>query len=287
MNDILKENLIEGGADLHLHTIASDGTYTSSRMVENAKSKNYTTIAITDHDTTDGVDEAVETGKKLGVEVIAGTELTVEYNECEMHILGYFINKDNKAFQQTLKELREIRMRRAKEMAAKLEMLGFKIPLNSIIRENHDSAIGRLHIANLLISEGHVASIEEAMARFLRKGKPAYVPKKRLHPAEGIGLIHKIGGIAVLAHPGLGGLEKFLPDLIRFGLNGIEAFHSKHTNSQTEMYIKIAAEQKLLITGGSDCHGKGKEKELLGLVNLPKKYLDALKEFHKGKICSS
>ncbi|MBP8016712.1 PHP domain-containing protein [Candidatus Gracilibacteria bacterium] len=272
-----------GLTDLHLHTTASDGTYPPEKVVRNAYEKGFKIISITDHDTTEGLDEALVAGNIYGIDVIPGIELTVEYKEVEMHILGYYINRDNDEFQNQLQILREIRVNRAMEMADKLENLGCKIPIDEILAESKNKAIGRLHIANSLIIKGYATTIDEAMAKYLRKGRPAYVPKKRLHPSEGIMMINCIGGIAVLAHPGIAGLEKFVPDLVEFGIEGIEAFHTKHSDSQTEKYIRIAEEHNLLITGGSDCHGLAKDTELLGNINLPYKYITALKEYHKLK----
>lgn len=269
-----------GLTDLHLHTTASDGTYPPEKMVKLASERGFTTISITDHDTTEGIDEAKIAGNIYGVDVISGIELTVEYMDFEMHILGYYINKDNDDFQNFLMTLRDIRLNRAQEMADKLKTLGYSIPIDNIIQSSEKASLGRLHIANSLISAGHVQSIEEAMSRFLRKGRPAYVPKKRIHPIEGIDLIKNIGGIAVIAHPGLANLERFFEDLIKFGIDGIEVFHTKHSPSQSERYLKFAEENKLLVTGGSDCHGLGKETELLGAINLPEKYLKQIKDFY-------
>ena len=282
MNQIFN-NKSEKFIDLHLHTISSDGTYAPEKVVRLAQERGFRTIAITDHDTTEGLEEAISAGIKYNIEVIPGIELTVDYAQTEMHILGYFINKDSSAFQNILLDLRETRLNRAIKMAEKLKELGISIPIQKIISVNCESAIGRLHIANALISEGYVSNINEAMSRYLRKGRPAYVPKKHLLPSEGIKLIKDVGGVAVLAHPGMGNLERFLPALIEFGMEGIEVFHSKHNEGQIKKYLHLADEYKLLITGGSDCHGLGKDQELLGTIHLPEKYLIQLKDYYTKK----
>jgi hypothetical protein len=264
--------------DLHVHTTASDSTFTPEQVVRLAVKKGFRAIAITDHDTTLGISPAQRTGEELGLEVLPGIELTIEYNEHEMHLLGYGIQPNDATLLKTLTRLREVRRARVIKMTELLEALGAEIDIERVLDQvEKDGAVGRLHVANELVRLGHAHSIDNAMNTYLRKGRPAFVPKLTFTPAEGIRLIQQAGGVTSLAHPGMGRMEQYLPDLVKAGLHGLEVYHPNHTPEQTKQYLALAKEHGLLITGGSDDHGHAKEEVLLGKIRLDYALLDTLK----------
>jgi len=255
--------------DLHTHTTASDGTYSPRNLVKLAQKEGVKILAITDHDSTAGVWEAVLTGKKYGVKVIAGVEISVVFEPTEMHILGYGFDVIDPDFIDTLNKLKENRESRNPRMIAKLKELGFDITLDEVIAEAGGDIVGRPHMARVLMKKGYVSSIDEAFQKYLGKGCPAYVPKEKLTPKQAINIIKNAGGLSFLAHPVYlekdeKGLKKVLEQLIAYGLDGIEAYYTYHNEEQTELYLKLASLYNLLISGGSDFHGENKPEIRLG-----------------------
>jgi len=269
--------------DLHIHTNFSDGSFTPEEVVRYAQEVGLSAISITDHDITDGILPAIKEGVKRGIEVIPGVELSVELknsSEGEMHILGYFINWEDVQFQEQLRLFRNIRERRAIHILEKLSQIGIKLDEKKLL-EFGTGSIGRLHIAKFLLEEGYVKDIPEAFHKYLGWGKPAYVPKFRLKPEDAIKIIKKIGGIPVLAHPFYGnyGNRNLISELVRFGLKGIESWHSKHPEKTQQLFISLAKEFNLIVTGGSDCHGPvGDEPPLIGTQKVPYEVLLNLKK---------
>jgi predicted metal-dependent phosphoesterase TrpH len=256
--------------DLHIHTTASDGTMSPSEVVRYAKKKGLRAIAITDHDTIDGIAEGLQEGSKLGLEVIPGVELSVDFSKGTMHLLGYYIDHTSVALLEKLAIVQQARAERNLKMIAKLRRLGIEIELSEIKEAPEDGQIGRPHFAYTLVQKGYAQSIQEAFDRYLRKGGPAYVEKFKFSPAEAISVIHKAGGVAVLAHPftlnqiQLQDLEPVVVELKEKGLDGIETYYPEHSEGQTKLYRTLAQQYGLLITGGSDFHGLNKDKEELG-----------------------
>ena len=254
--------------DLHTHTTASDGTLKPQELVNLAQQSGLAAIAITDHDTVDGVEAALKEGLALGLEVIPGVEISVDFIN-ETHILGYFINPYDSNLRQVLEKLREFRQKRNPLMVKRLNQLGFAITLEEVAQEAKGNVIGRPHIAKVLMSKGYVKSMQEAFALYLAQGKPGYVAKEKLTAKEAIGLIRTSGGIPVLAHPkclqlDFPDLEKALQHLVQLGLKGIEAYYSTHSQAETQYYLQLAERYNLLITGGSDFHGSNKPEIKLG-----------------------
>ncbi|MEW6041082.1 MAG: PHP domain-containing protein [Elusimicrobiota bacterium] len=270
--------------DLHLHTTYSDGAFSPEDLVRYAQETGILAIGITDHDTTDGIMPAIKEGAKCGVEIVPGVELSAELRsstEGEMHILGYYINWENLAFQEQLKLFRQARERRAFHILDKLASLNIKIDEEKLFRISGIGAIGRLHIARAMLEQNLIDSIPEAFHKYLGFGKPAYVPKLRLKPQEAIKMVKKIGGIPVLAHPLYGNYanKNTIYSLVNAGLIGIEVYHSKHNTKVQEQFISLAREFGLLITGGSDCHGPFNDKEpLAGSIPVPYEVLENLKK---------
>ncbi len=264
-------------ADLHLHTTASDGTLTPRRVVEAAAEAGFSTIAITDHDTTAGLAEALTAGAALGIEVIPGIELSALDGELEVHILGYHIDPDNPALKQITAKISHARSNRAVGMVEKLNGLGVHITLKRVKELAGNEVIGRPHIARAMLERGYISDQKEAFtSEYIDRGGKAYVERYKLTVREAIRVIKEAGGIAVLAHPGyLSDRKKRLgtEDISRYkewGLQGIEVYYSHHKDAQITEYHQIAERESLLITGGSDCHGG--DNPLLGSVRLPQKY---------------
>lgn len=268
--------------DLHIHTTASDGSYTPEEVVERAKALGLTAIAITDHDTMDGVAAALKRGQELGLEVVPGIELNTDYQDIEVHMLGYYLDYTAPAFQAELVHLREARVNRMREMVQKLNAQGVKISYDRVRELAGEGSIGRPHLAKAIIEAGYAKDWDQVFQRMIGRECPAYVPRTKLTPPEAVKLILQFGGVPVLAHPGLNGLDEIILELVRAGLKGIEVYHYDHAEPAIKHYRKIAEKYKLLITGGSDCHGPGvKSGTRLGQVMLPDELLTGLKEAHK------
>lgn len=242
-------------ADLHIHSTCSDGTLTSKEIIKWASKKNIHAIAITDHDTIEGIKAAVENGKIYDIIVVAGIELSCTFQEEEVHILGYFIDYKDENLIQSTKVLKESRESRGKKIVNKLNDLGFSLSFKEVCEIAGNGVVGRPHIAKAMIRRKYVNTVEEAFDKFLKKDKPAYVERYKISIKEGIDLIHNVGGVAVIAHPGLLKSENVIYEAVRFKIDGIEAIHSKHTKQDKLKYSKIANKNNLIITGGSDFHG--------------------------------
>lgn len=272
--------------DLHTHTTASDGSMTPAELVRHAYNKGLAAVAVTDHDTVGGIDQALEEGKRLGIEVIAGVEISVDFST-EMHLLGYFLNSHCEPILKTLEDLRERREKRNPRIVNKLNELGFDITMEEVISKAAGGNAGRPHIARVMTEKGYVNNMDEAFEKYLGSGRPAYFKKDKLLPQEGIAEITRSGGVPVLAHPffiGLpyGQLEQLVKELAGYGLKGIEAYYSWHTEEQTSSLLRIAQKHGLLVTGGSDFHGSFKPDIEIGTgkgtLKVPYSLLAALKQ---------
>jgi predicted metal-dependent phosphoesterase TrpH len=264
-------------ADLHLHTNFSDGTYTPEELAAQAAKQKLAAIALTDHDTVEGCERAASACKALGVEFISGTELTAELEDNEVHILGYFIDTHNPKLLAELSKFQATRQNRIREMTARLNALGVPLKEDAVFALANCRSPGRPHVARALVQAGLVGSLDEAFERFLKKNRPAWVPKAKMSALEGIALIHQAGGLAVMAHPGLNRTDEVIPELVEAGMDGIECFHTKHSSSTVEHYLEIADKFRLLVTGGSDCHGLSKGKPLIGTVRVPYEHVERLR----------
>ncbi len=260
-----------GNVDLHLHTTASDGSYSPRGIVQYAKKNGLVAVGITDHDDISGLEPAIDEGDKIGVEVLPGVELSTKYKKGTMHILGYMIDPGNESLNDALTDLKNARITRNKKIIEKLTDLGMNITLEEVKEEAKDGSVGRPHFANILLRKDYVGNYYEAFNKYLKKGGPAYVDREKLTIEEAIELIRSASGIPVLAHPHSlkierrKKLEAFIKPLIEYGLGGLEVYYSRHTKPQTETYKKIARHLDLLITGGSDFHGKNKPGVKIGV----------------------
>ena len=258
--------------DLHVHSTASDGSLTPREVVAAAKAQGLRAIALTDHDTIDGLAAAVAAGAELGLEVIPGIEISAHHEPGSMHILGYFLDYQAPLLQARLDILQQARADRNPQIIAKLQKLGVDISLAEVQQASGGGQVGRPHIAQVLVEKGYVASFQEAFERYIGNHGPAYVAKFRFPPQEAIAMIQAVGGVAGLAHPftleysSTSHLRSILAQLVSFGLQALEVYYPEHDLQRQELYRQLAAEFGLVITGGSDFHGAIKPEILLGQV---------------------
>lgn len=265
-------------ADLHLHTYFSDGTFSPEELVGHGHRQGFAALALTDHDSVEGCARMAAACGAAGIDFIPGTELTAEHNDTEIHLLGYYLDTENQTLLTEIAKFQAVRQNRIREMVARLN--GLKVPLEveSVFALANCKSPGRPHVARALVKAGLVGSLDEAFERFLKKNRPAWVPKAKMSALEAIELIHQAGGLAVMAHPGLNRSDDVVPVLVEAGLDGIECFHTKHSTVTSERYLEMADKFHLLITGGSDCHGFSKGKPLIGTVKLPYEHVERLRE---------
>lgn len=282
--------------DLHVHSTESDGTLTPEEVVFAAKEAGLSALALTDHDTASGAKAAAEAARSCGIELIPGIELSTQYTPSsgkggskEIHIVGLYIDPQNELLQQKTKEFRECRDNRNAKMVAALQQEGFDITLDALLAENPDSVITRANIARFLYNHGQIKSISEAFDKYIGDGCRCYVGRFKVSPMEAVTLIRQAGGVAILAHPLLYhlssvNLQQLIDDLKGVGLDGIEAIYSTYTTGEEQLVKKIAAQNRLLISGGSDFHGANKPSIHLGCgrghLYIPYSVLDAIKVRH-------
>ncbi len=264
-------------ADLHIHTHYSDGTMSPAEVVKAASDYGLAGISITDHDTIDGIEEAMALGKTSRLEIISGVELSSEHHGKDIHILGYDFELDGSPLVRKLKEMQGARMERMKKMIIRLKELGLKdVELDQVCSQTRSDAVGRLHLAKVLVAKKHVHSIEAAFDKYLAEGAAAYFPKFFQTPFETIKLIKDSGGVAVLAHPMLTQKDELIPGFVKAGLDGIEVYYPNCSKEVTDFYLGIAEKHGLYVTGGSDAHGEAKTSTYIGKARVPYRYLEEL-----------
>lgn len=267
--------------DLHAHTKASDGSLSPSELVEKADSLGLIAIGITDHDTISGLAEAFKTGKTLDIEVVAGVELGVDYEGNETHILGYFSEENYKKISSYFDWILEKRHERNRMLINNLNKAGYDVTFEQMYVKAAGGTPGRPHLAKCLIEKGYAEDVNEAFEKILLR-KDIFIPREKTKPESAISEILKNGGVPVLAHPVYmdqeGLFEKTLKHFIDMGLRGIEAFHSDHTETDTDKYLIAAKEYKLIVTGGSDFHGANKDNAFLGQPPVDDRYYHSLLE---------
>ena len=264
-------------ADLHLHTHFSDGTYSPEELAGHAKRVGLAAVALTDHDTVEGCEPMAAACAARGIEFIPASELTAELGHFELHILGYGLDITHPRLLSELARFQAVRQDRIRDMCGRLNRLGIQLAAETVFALASCKAPGRPHVARALVQGGFCSNLDEAFNRYLKKHRPAWVPKAKVHASEAIQLIHEAGGVAVMAHPGLNRTDDFIPDLVAAGLDGIECFHTRHSTVMSERYLLMAEQHGLLVTGGSDCHGMNKGKPLIGTMRVPYEYVARLK----------
>lgn len=266
-------------ADLHTHTLNSDGQLTPTELVRKARQHGLQALAVTDHDTVQGWPEARTAGRKWNVEVIPGVELSVTVGAKEVHLLGYFFDPEHPALRQHLEAFQVRRRERAEGMVARLREAGIPLEFEHVAAQAPRGVLGRPHVALALVEGGHVASYEAAFAHYLKDGGPAFVPKPRFPAADALAMLHEAGGIGVLAHPGHWTGDQTIMALVRAGMDGIETVHPSHDYTLTRYYRQVARDFLLLETGGSDYHGvRPQDEENLGRCSIPYPQLQRIRQ---------
>jgi len=264
--------------DLHSHTTASDGALAPRDLVREAARRGVRVLAITDHDTTDGLAEALdEAARHPPLTVVAGIEINCDVEGGEIHILGYLLDYAAEWFQEFCRVQRAERAARVYRIAARLAELGMPIEPREVFDLVKEGAAGRPHIAQVMVNRGYVKSAREAFDKYLHAGGPAHVPRKKLEPGEAVAIVRKARGVPVLAHPGLAGKDELIPGLVRAGLMGIECYYAEHSAAQTAAYVQMCKDLGLVATGGSDFHGPNLGRpNALGSPHVPLAVYEAL-----------
>ncbi|MBZ0159900.1 PHP domain-containing protein [Candidatus Methylomirabilis sp.] len=263
--------------DLHTHSTASDGVLSPQGLVRFAKDSGISVLAVTDHDTLEGLPTAMAEGQRIGLQVIAGVEITAHVGDLEIHILGHFIDPDDNRLVEFLASSRNDRVERARRMVEKLWGLGLPLDVTEVLSLAPGHSVGRPHVAQAMIRRGYVTSLKEAFDRYLTQGKPGYVERSRTPAALAIRAIKEAGGVPSLAHPGQYGHDEIIPSLVQQGLMGLEVYHSEHDAGSLFRYERVCLEYGLLAVGGSDYHGtEGLRSMGLGRPALPEARFEQL-----------
>ena len=271
------------GIDLHTHTVYSDGTFTPAELVALATERGLDVVALTDHDTTDGLAEADTAAAAAGIELVPGVEFSTVREDEGMHVLCYFMDPANAEFRAELQRLQDDRFTRGERMVAKLQEMGYPITFERVRQIAKGGNIIRPHVAQALVEAGVVPTLKDAFSEDLIGSKgPAYVEKQALHPLQAIELIHRAGGACVLAHPGTWREVSpvpvtFIEELVEAGLDGIEAAHPEHTPEMELAYVEMAERWGLIWTGSSDCHGIRYDPVRLGSRSTAPEQFERLK----------
>ena len=258
--------------DLHTHSTASDGSRLPADVVREAHRAGLIALALTDHDTVDGLDEARAAGRDLGVRVIAGVELSAVEDSAETHVLGLHL-ADPASLALDLARLRAMRLARAEQIVSRLNALGVRIEFSDVLEQAAGGAVGRPHIARALMSHGWATDIRDAFDRYLGNGRPAFVPKEQLAVTEAIAMIHRAGGLAVLAHPGAAGTRQRIEARAAAGLDGVEVRHPSHGAEDVARLTALVEHFHLVPSGGSDWHGATDGNRILGMMRVPAEWV--------------
>ncbi len=242
-------------ADLHIHSLASDGTFTPTEVVNRAGELGIHALALTDHDTVAGVAEAAEAARSAGLDFIPGIEMGSDVGDRDIHILGYFVDYEAAAFLNYLTDLKDKRLTRAAEMCERLTAAGMPLTLDDALRQTSNGLLTRAHIARAVVAAGYARNLGEVFELHLGNGKPCFVPKDNFTAGDVIEAIKTAGGVPVLAHPQLSHADEKIPELVEQGLMGLEGYCLDHKRHDIDRYLTLADQYGLVITGGSDCHG--------------------------------
>ncbi len=258
--------------DLHVHTNHSDGSDAPERVIERAAACGFAAIAIADHDTVSGLDPAERAARRQGIEFLPGVEISASYGRLEVHVVGLGIDAKCVPLLQTLHDLQASRSTRVDRIIERLDERGVPLARAEVEAQARlGSALGRVHVARALHAKGITTTVQQGFDKYMRPGGKAYVPKALMPCRAAIDLIHRAGGVAFIAHPGVGkALAKLLPRLLDLGFDGIEVYHTQHTPGQVTQFTQAALERDLLISGGSDCHGTATKPDPdLGKIRVP------------------
>jgi predicted metal-dependent phosphoesterase TrpH len=271
-----------GSADLHIHTYYSDSTSSPQEVVDDALKAGLSCIAITDHDIVEGVNPTIEAAASHALEVVPGIELSSEFENCDIHILGYFIDYTQASFLEKINIFLDARMERMKTMIMNLKAVGVNnIEFEEVCALTHSKAVGRAHLAMLLQQKGWVSNFKAAFEKYLSPGCPGYAPKFNQTPFEAIELIRSCGGVAVMAHPMLTQKDELIPRFAAAGMQGLEVYYPNSMDAVTQFYERIAKKNNLIATGGSDAHGKAKSYTYVGKRTVPVSVVEQLRAARK------
>lgn len=245
------------GVDLHSHTTASDGTLSPRELVRAAVKRGVRVLAITDHDSTEGLRDAFdEAARHPPLTIVPGLEINCDVPGAEVHVLGYYVDYEAAWFQDFLREQRAERAARVHRIAERLAELGMPIDPAEVFAIVKEGSPGRPHVAQVMVQRGYVKSVREAFDKWLHANGPANVPRKRLTPMDAIAVIRRAGGVPVFAHPGLASRDELVPDMVAAGVMGIETYYAEHSAAQIAHYKDLCRQHGLIATGGSDYHGE-------------------------------
>lgn len=264
--------------DLHMHTSYSDGVCSPEEVLAMVRDAELGAFSVTDHDNVAGYRAVADLLREGDPEIIPGLELSVSYRKADLHVLAYFFDPEHVALNEALSEFRRRRNRRGRMIVEKLNDLGFDITMEQVEATAGGAAVGRPHIAQTMYEQGAVPSYQTAFDKYIGNGKPAYVPKINFTPEEAIAAIHAAGGIAVLAHPGIEETYHHLEMLVGLGLDGIEVYHPSHQQHHMDRFKHLAERYRLVISGGSDFHGRESRYGAIGSQHVPEELLPILKQ---------
>lgn len=266
-------------ADLHIHTIFSDGSDTPEDVAQKANEAGLACIGICDHDTVDGVKPVMDAVKQYGIEVIPGVELSTQVNGRDVHMLGYCYDFDNDALNEHLQKMQSSRVERMVKMVEKLNAHGIKnVSFDEVsVQAQRASSVGRPHLARVMVEKGVVPNVQAAFDKYIADTAPCYVEEFKMTPYEAIKLINGAGGVSVLAHPMVTKVDELIPSLVQEGLGGIEVYYPNNPQNIISFYEGIARKHQLLMTGGSDAHGAVKRHTYIGKVRIPYERVELLK----------
>jgi hypothetical protein len=255
--------------DLHVHSTESDGTLTPGQLAHRAARRGIEVIALTDHDSVEGVRSCIAAATEAGVVCIPGVELSSDADGRDAHILGYFIDPEDETLLTRLAQLRGGRLERAERMVRALNGAGYALRIEDVLAHAGGGAVGRSHVARALVDRGFATDIRDAFVRFIGAHGPYYQSKHLPGPAEVVATIKAAGGVAILAHPAVSNVEDLVGPLAAAGLDGVEAYHSEHTPEQAERLAAIASRLGLVVTGGTDYHGPEGPSPDMGDIDIP------------------
>jgi predicted metal-dependent phosphoesterase TrpH len=258
--------------DLHTHSTASDGSRAPADVARAAKAVGLQAFALTDHDTVAGLAEARATADEIGIRLISGIELSAVEGSLETHILGLHLS-DIADLEHQLVALREMRVNRAVKIVERLNELGVAVTMEAVLKESAGGAVGRPHVARAVVAGGWARDLREAFDRYLGNGRSAFVAKDKLSMVDAISLIHRAGGVAVLAHPGGFGTRERIASLVQAGLDGVEVLHPSHSWDDSQRLDALVTEFELVRSGGSDWHGASDGSRSLGMMRVPSQWV--------------
>jgi len=277
-DSIFKTKKSENGfCDFHIHTTFSDGLLSPEQVVTIAKERGLGVVGIVDHDAVGGIEPALRKGKEVGIEVLPAVELSCLVGDSDIHIIGYYIDYKNKKLNNILSDIQNKRLERAQKIVEKLANQGAEVEIERVLELAGNGAVGRPHIAQALLEEGHITCYDEAFWKYIGYHCPAYVPKEKFSPKETIKLIRDFHGIPILAHPMSYNNRAIINFIIDQGVKGLEFWRPDHNDNDHRYLTNLVKTHNLLTTGGTDCHGGRKGKILIGEIKIPYQYVEELK----------